>query len=150
MPRWWNRESAAFRLARPTASSEASQECLHRIGELGGPERETAHVVVADRVDEELRPNELEKLAEVHLRHEHLLVTAQHVAGVARERVEVAQMRVCDLLVLRAYAPRGRRDRAVRPAPTQHENLGAAVGDVPCAIRLLEAADPVLEARRPR
>jgi len=94
----------------------------------------------------------------------------------------VAQVSVCDELAVRTDAPCGRRDRAVCPAPAEHEELRLAagvvdlelrdvpgdacdllraeprhqvvvlgvVGDVAGAVRLLEAADPVLQPRRAR
>src|SRR5690242_15729710 len=90
-----------FSLARTffTASPcSRIHQCLGRLSNLLRAQREAADAVVADRVDEELRPDELEQLAEVHLGDEHLLVAAQHVAGVPRERVDVAQVCMRDLL----------------------------------------------------
>ena len=47
----------------------------------------------------------------------------------------MAQVRVCDVLAVRADAPRGRRDRAVRAAPAEHEQLRLAVGVVDLELR---------------
>ena len=52
--------------------------------------------VVADGVDQVARPEEQQQLAEVDLRDEDPPVAAQDVLGVARERVEVAQVGVGD------------------------------------------------------
>ena len=84
-----------------------------------------ADAVVADRVDEELGADELEQLAEVHLRDQDLVVAAQHLARVARERVEVVEVRLRDLVPLAAHAPDGGADRAVGRAPAEHERVGA-------------------------
>ena len=58
--------------------------------ELAGGEGHAAHLGDGLGVDEELRPHEPGQLAEVHLGDEHLGIAAQHLAEVARERVEVA------------------------------------------------------------
>ena len=102
--------------ARPTQRRD-------RLGQLGRPERQAAHAVVADRVDEELGPHELQQLARVHLRDEHLLVAAQHLAGVARERVQVVEVRAARPCALGAHPPHGGADRAVRRAPAEHEHV---------------------------
>ncbi len=126
--------------------------------------------------------NEQPHLAEVDLGNEHLVEALQHVAEVARERVEVAQVGLRDAA---CPCPRARctavRDDAVRAAPAEDEQsppssspMTSSVGDVlrRCAaifsarrciilswlsrlvadvagdVRLLEAADAVLEAGR--
>src|SRR4026208_2020355 len=61
------------RLPLPSAMSGVHQR-RDRVGELRSPTRALAHLVVADRVHEELGPQQHPELAEVDLGHEHLLV----------------------------------------------------------------------------
>ena len=49
-----------------------------RVGELGGLEGQSADVVVADGVDEVLRPDQQAELAEVHLGYQHPVDQALH------------------------------------------------------------------------
>ena len=79
-------------------------------------------------VDEELGPDELQQLAEVHLRDQDLLVAAQHVARVPRERVEVTQVELGHVVPGAAHLAAGGADGAVRRPPAEDEHLGAAVG----------------------
>ena len=75
-----------------TRSADISTACWMHVGQLGCGERQPAHRRVACDVDEVLRAQQQGQLAEVHLRHDDPLVGAEHVAGVGRERVEVAQV----------------------------------------------------------
>ena len=85
-------------------------ELADRVRELGGRERDAAHAVVADGVDEVAGAQQQRQLAEVHLGDEHLAVAAQDLAGVRRERVEAAQVRGRDREPALAHDARGRRD----------------------------------------
>ena len=87
------------------------------------------HLRVRHRVDEELGPQEERQLAEVHLGHEHLRVAPQDVARVAREGVEVVEVRLRDVDAPLARPPDGRPDRAVGRAPAEHEQLRVPVRD---------------------
>ena len=49
-----------------------------------GRERQAAHLVVGEHVDQVLGAQQHRQLAQVHLRHDHPVVRAQHVAEVAR------------------------------------------------------------------
>ncbi len=63
-----------------------------------GLERQSADLVVAEGVHEEPAPQQHGELAQVHLRDHHLVVSLEHLTGVGRERVEVAQVRLGDLM----------------------------------------------------
>src|SRR5207244_13282018 len=76
-------------------------------------------------VDEELRADQLHELAEVDLRDKDLLEAAHDLARVARERVQVAEVRVRDLLAVRADTAHAGGDRSVRAAPGEDERLRA-------------------------
>ena len=152
-----------------------------RVLELGRAERPAAHLVVADRVDEVLGAQQHAQLAEVDLRHEHLLVARARprpcCAGTGSGGGG-ARSRPCD----RSRAPGAPPRRSRRTSsPTRGRACRAAVGvvdlelgdvggdpgdlrgaqphhqvvvvgvvrDVARLVLLLEAADPVLEARRP-
>ena len=108
---------------------------LDRLCDLRRAKRQPAHAVVADRIDEELGAHELQQLSKVHLRDEHLVVAAQDLARVARERIEVAQVRVRDRAAAVAHTPARRRDRAVRATPAEHEHRRVAVGIVDLELR---------------
>src|SRR6185295_13295763 len=64
--------------------------------DLGDPEGLPPDAVVADRIDEVARPDEQQKLPEVDFGDEHPAIAPDDVAGVARERVEVAEVSVRD------------------------------------------------------
>ena len=117
------------RLVRVVSVVGHRRSSLHsddHVRQLLGLERQAADLVVADGVDEVLRAQQHRELpravAEVHLRHQHLVVAAQHVAEVGRERVEVAQVGLGDLDAVSAHEPAGRADRAVRGAPAEHQH----------------------------
>ena len=96
-----------------------------RFSQLARAEGHAAHAVVADGVDEELGANELQQLPEVHLGNEHAVVAPEHLARVARQRVEVANVSVGDVATVRAHTAHAGRDRAVRATPAEHEQRGA-------------------------
>src|SRR5918993_3745315 len=81
---------------RVTAGGAQAEESLGLGDDLRDTERLPADAVIADGVDEELRPNEHQELAEVDLRDEDPTVAAQDRLGVGRERVEMTQVRVGD------------------------------------------------------
>ena len=121
------------------APSAGSGRVGHRTGLLrrraaGAPrprsrdaERLAADPVEAHRVDQVAAADEQPQLAQVDLRDEHPSIAREDVAGVARERVEVAQVRVRDRMALlpgdarprsgwrRTWSPS--RARAGRPSP---------------------------------
>ena len=99
-------------------------EAADDVGEHGGLERQAAHLVVADDVDEVLRAQQQRELAEVHLGDQHLVVAREDVAEVLGERVEVTQVRLRDLVAGLAHAAHACADRAVRRTPAEHEHLG--------------------------
>ena len=73
------------------------------------------------------RAEQQRELAGVHLGHQHLPVGRQDLAGVGRERVQVAQVRGRDLAAAaRARAAPPARIDAERRAPAEHQQLGAA------------------------
>src|SRR5690349_9944809 len=77
---WSDLKSFAFSwISSPTPrppSSVAGASCLDqrrdRLGQLARAERQAADAVVADGVDEELGPDQLQQLPGVHLGDEHL------------------------------------------------------------------------------
>src|SRR5438045_1574983 len=75
--------------------------------------RNTCNARVARRVDEELGAQQVCELSHVQLRHEHRAVPSEHVAEVARERVEMAEVDVRDRLAARPDTP----DRSGGRAP---------------------------------
>ena len=93
------------------------------LGELGGLEGQAVDVVVADGVDEVLAAQQQGELAEVHLGHEHLVVALEDLAEVLRERVEVAQVDLGDVVAGLADPAAAGADRAVRRAPADHQDL---------------------------
>ena len=101
-----------------------------RLGELGRLQRQPADVVVADGVDQVARPHQHRELTEVHLGDQHLVVALEHVAEVARERVEVAQVHLRDVVAGRAHTAYAGADRAVRRPPAEDQDLRAPVGVV--------------------
>ena len=76
-----------------------------------GCRRSTSHQVLAAQQQGEL--------AQVDLRHQHLVVAPQHLAEVGRERVEVAQVGLGDLVPRLARAADRRPDRAVGRRPSR-------------------------------
>ena len=98
---------------------------LDRRGELGGGEGHPAHAVEADGVHEVLGADQLQELAEVQLGDEDAVVGAEDVAEVAREGVQVRQVRVGDLRAALAGVPDAGRDRPARPAPAEDEQVRA-------------------------
>ena len=117
-------------------------EVADGLGELGRLERQPAHVVVADGVDEVLAAQQQRELAEVHLRHQHLVVALEDLAEVLRERVEVAQVRLRDVVARLADPAYAGADRAVRRSPADHQHLGGARGVVDLE-RRQRVGDPV-------
>ena len=101
------------------------EDSLGLFDDLGDAERLAADAVVADGIDQVLRPDEQQQLAEVDLRDEHPAVAAQHRLGVGRERVEVAQVGVGDRPALRLQALDRGADRAVGRAPAEDQQVAA-------------------------
>src|SRR5919205_928772 len=85
---------------------------------------------ISDGVDEVLRAQQQRELAEVHLGDEDLVVAPEDVAEVGRERVEVAQVHLRDVVPGTADPAHAGADRAVRRAPPEDEHLRAAGGVV--------------------
>src|ERR1051325_7266404 len=91
-------------LPPPFCSAIVISQPLQDLGfDLGRPERVPLDLVVGLRVDEVLRAQDLHELPEVDFGNKHALVRAHNVAGVLREWVQVVQLRVRDLLALRAH-----------------------------------------------
>src|SRR5207244_11475567 len=101
--------------SNPSAQA-TSYEGADRVRDLARPQRQPAHAVVADGVHEELRAHELQQLSQVDLGNEHTLVPLQYVAGVARERIQILQVRVRDGAAVLTNPPHSRRDRPVSSA----------------------------------
>src|SRR5690349_9101996 len=93
------------------------------LDDLDDAERLAADLVVADGVDEVLRADEQQQLAEVDLGDQHTLVAPQHLLGVRRERIEMSQMRVGHRAAVGLEAFDGRADRAVRRAPAEYQQV---------------------------
>src|SRR4029078_11589776 len=74
------------------------EEPLDTRHELGDLERPTLHLVHADRVDQELRTENLDQLPHVQFGHEHLLESPEDVGHVGRQRIQMSQMYVADRL----------------------------------------------------
>src|SRR5579883_935348 len=91
--------------------------------DLGDLEGLALDLVEADGVDGELRPDDLEQLAHVHLRDEDLLELVDDVAQVRRQGVQVPQMHGGDRLALLLGALHRRRDGAVGRAPADDQDL---------------------------
>ena len=135
---WVDPASAGGRLAGGGADQVGD-----RLGELGRLQRQAAHVVVADHVDEVLRADQHRELAEVHLGHHHRVVPLEDLAEVLGERVEVTQVDLRDVVPGLADAAAGRADRAVRRAPAEHEDLGLRRDGVVDLHRRQRVGDPV-------
>ncbi len=101
------RQGAAVAVAAVPVLAHASTSRIAPL-ELLGEDRQALHFVVADRVDQELAADHAQQLAGVHLGDQHLREGADDLAGVARQRVEVAQVGGRDRDA-RARAPAGRR-----------------------------------------
>src|SRR5829696_7882668 len=106
-----------------TARGPTAEQSLGLSDDLGDPERLAADPVVADGIDEELRPDEHQKLPEVDLRDEHLTVVAEDRFRIGRERVEVTQMRVGDGRSLAVETFDGGSDRAIGRSPAEDQQL---------------------------
>ena len=121
-------------------------EAADHVGEHGRLQGQAADLVVADDVDEVLRAQQQGQLAEVHLGHQHLVVALQHVAEVVREGVQVAQVRLRDVVAGLAHAAYAGADRAVRRSPAQHEHSGVSGGvlDLERGDGARDGIDPVL------
>ena len=87
---------------------ESQFHSIPSMASASSDDRNGRHPVVANRVDEELGPHQLEELSKIHFRNQNLLVSAKDVAGVAGEGVQIAQVGVRDL----AAPPRTRRTPA--------------------------------------
>ena len=96
-----------------TRSAVIADRLVQHVGQVGCGERQPTHLRVALHVDEVLRAQQQRQLPEVHLRHDDPLVGAEHVAGVGRERVEVAQVGPGDP-ARRCCAPAGSPRRSGR------------------------------------
>ena len=106
----------------------SAEHSLGLFDDLGDAERLAADAVVADGIDEVLRADEHQQLAQVDFGDEDPAIVAQDVLGVGRERVEVAQVRVGDRPALGLQALDRRADRAVRRAPAEDQQLAAFAG----------------------
>src|ERR1044071_1216318 len=65
-------------------------------GEFGRAERQAADPVIGDDVDQEPAAQHERELAEVDLGDQHLVVAAEHLAEVGRERRQVAEVGLGD------------------------------------------------------
>ena len=98
-----------------------------------GGERDALHLVDRSGVDEELGPQQLGQLAEVHLGDQHLRVATQHVAEVGGERVEVGEVGLDDLASAGPHPVHATADGAPGGPPADDEDLG--VVDVAAQVR---------------
>src|SRR4051812_28234901 len=92
---------------------------LKDLRELLGLERHSADLGVRACVHQVPGAQESGELSEVHLRHDHLVVTRKNLAEIPWEGVDVAQMGLRDALPCAPYAPYRRGDRSVRRTPAE-------------------------------
>src|SRR5438552_1553509 len=118
------RESASICAGFSSGIVSVIDGLLKDLRELLGLERHAADLGVRARVDEVLGAQQGAELSEVHLRHDHLVVTPQDLAEIPREGVEMAQMHLCDALPRAPYAPYRRRDRPVGRTPAHDQGVG--------------------------
>ena len=88
--------------------------------------RQALHLAERLGVDEELGPQDLAELAQVHLGHEHLAVVAEDVAQIGREGVQVAQMGMGCLHATGPHPLHTGRHGGIRRAPTHQQQLRVA------------------------
>ena len=106
-------------IGRRSTPSAWRDQVGDRVGELGGLERQAADLVVADDVDQVLARAAAARAGRGSSRAPAPRRSAQDVAEVLRERVEVAQVHLGDVVAGLADAAARRADRAVRRAPAR-------------------------------
>ena len=121
-----------------------------RIGrfDLGGGEGHALHLGDRPGVDQELGPHEPAQLAEVHLGHEHLRVAPQHLAEVARERVEVHEVHVGHLVTPAAHPLDGAVDGAPGASPSRARGARRPASPTTSTSGMSLAMPATLAARR--
>ena len=107
--------------AAAVARHVARQHRLDRLHRLARPERNAAHAVVADGVDEELGAHELGGAGPGSSRGSARGRSATRLARVPRQRVQVMEVRVRDAAAGVPHLARRGGDRPVRPTPAEDE-----------------------------
>ena len=95
--------------------------------DLGLLERLALNFVVAFRVHEIFGAQNHDELAHVHFRDQHFPVALDHVAQVARQRIQMAQMHVADAVALCALRFERGGDRAVGGAPGDDQQIAVGI-----------------------
>ena len=109
------------------ARGRSSGGSMSRSVELGGLERQAVDLVVADSTSTRYLPRSSRASWPRFISgHQHLVVALQDLAEVVRERVEVAQVDLRDVVAGLADAAHAGADRAVRRAPADHQHLRLA------------------------
>src|SRR6187551_562729 len=75
-----------------SGSGSDAEQSLRLGDDLRDAERLSAHLVVADGIDEVARPDQHQQLTEVDLGDQHAPVVPEDRLGIRRERVEMAQV----------------------------------------------------------
>ena len=73
-------------------SSHLLQHRFNLVNQFRDGERFALHFVVAHGVDQELAADQQPQLAEIQFGNQHFFVALEHVAQIARERIQMPQM----------------------------------------------------------